>query len=356
MAGILAAGIWAARPVSSLRVAFAGTPDFSVPALEALLKAGHSVVGVLTQPDRPKGRGRHLAASPVKAAALAHAIPVSQPLSLKDEAGRAELAAWRPDVLVVVAYGLILPPAALSIPRLGCINIHASLLPRWRGAAPIQRAILAGDATTGVTIMLMDVGLDTGPMLLRKEIPIETYETGGSLHDRLAILGGSALIEALEGRAAGTLNAIPQPAEGVTYAAKLEKAEALIDWKRDAVEIERQVRAFNPWPVAETRWDGEQLRVFEARAEKGGGSIQQQFAADAMEHALATPAYDDKPIYIDPIADDVGTITAVRDDAIVVQCGVGQLALRQLQRPGRRVVSAADFARSLLQLTGRRLG
>lgn len=308
-------------------MAFAGTPDFSVPALEALREAGYNVVGVLTQPDRPKGRGRQVAASPVKAAALAHAIPLSQPLSLKDEAGRAELAAWRPDVLVVVAYGLILPPAALSIPRLGCINIHASLLPRWRGAAPIQRAILAGDGTTGVTIMLMDVGLDTGPMLLWKEIPIEAYETGGSLHDRLAILGGSALIEALEGHAAGTLNAIPQPAEGVTYAAKLEKAEALIDWKRDAVEIERQVRAFNPWPVAETRWDGEQLRVFEARAERG-----------------------------DPIADDVGTITAVRNDAIVVQCGIGQLALRQLQRPGRRVVSAADFARSHPQLTGRRLG
>lgn len=300
-----------------------------MPALEALLKAGYDVVGVLTQPDRPKGRGRQVAGSPVKAAALAHAIPVSQPLSLKEEAGRAELTAWSPDVLVVVAYGLILPPAALAIPRLGCINIHASLLPRWRGAAPIQRSILAGDITTGVTIMLMDVGLDTGPMLLRTETPIEASETGGSLHDRLAILGGSALIEALEGHTAGTLHAIPQPADGVTYAAKLDKAEALIDWKRDAVAIERQVRAFNPWPVADTRWDGEQLRVFEARAEEGDGS---------------------------PIADDVGTITSVRDDAIVVQCGVGQLALRQLQRPGRRVVSAADFARSLPQLTGRRLG
>lgn len=346
----------AARPVSGLRVAFAGTPDFSVPALEALLGAGYSVVGVLTQPDRPKGRGRQVTASPVKAAALSHAIPVSQPLSLKDEAGRGELAAWRPDVLVVVAYGLILPPAALSIPRLGCINIHASLLPRWRGAAPIQRSILAGDATTGVTIMLMDVGLDTGPMLLRKEVPIEAHETGGSLHDRLAVLGGSALIEALEGHATGTLHAIPQPAEGVTYAAKLEKAEALIDWKRDAVDIERQVRAFNPWPVAETRLDGEQLRVFEARAEEGGGSLDQQFDVDAVEHALAMPAVDDKPVIIDPIADNAGTITAVCDDAIVVQCGIGQLALRQLQRPGRRVVLAADFARSLHQLIGRRLG
>jgi methionyl-tRNA formyltransferase len=325
--------------MSGLRVAFAGTPDFSVPALEALLGAGHSVVGVLTQPDRPKGRGRQMASSPVKAAALAHGIPVSQPLTLKDEAGRAELAAWRPDVLIVVAYGLILPPAALAIPRLGCINIHASLLPRWRGAAPIQRAILVGDESTGVTIMLMDAGLDTGPMLLRKEDRIGAEETGGSLHDRLAVLGGSALLEALDGHAAGTLPAVAQPTEGVTYAAKIEKAEALIDWEQDAVEIERKVRAFNPWPVAETRLEGEQLRVFEARAEEDG--------ACAREPA-------GKP-FAETIAENAGTIVAVRDDALLVQCGRGRLALRQVQRPGRRVVPAADFARSV-QLTGRRLG
>jgi methionyl-tRNA formyltransferase len=346
--------------VSGLRIAFAGTPDFSVPALEALLEAGHSVVGVLTQPDRPKGRGRQITASPVKAAALAHGIAVSQPLSLKDEAGRAELAAWRPDVLIVVAYGLILPPAALTIPRLGCINIHASLLPRWRGAAPIQRAILAGDARTGVTIMLMDAGLDTGPMLLRKEVGIEAEETGGSLHDRLAVLGGSTLIEALEGHASGTLRAVAQPAEGVTYAAKIEKAEALIDWKRDAVEIERQVRAFNPWPVAETRLDGEQLRVFEARAEEGDGQQPVvdvgQPHADVVAHAPAVSA-DNRIIPIDArsITDNAGEIIAVRDASLIVQCGRGRLALRQLQRPGRRVVPAADFARSL-ELTGRRLG
>jgi methionyl-tRNA formyltransferase len=362
----------AARPVSGgLRIAFAGTPDFSVPALEALLKAGHSVVGVLTQPDRPKGRGRQIAASPVKAAALAQGIPVSQPLSLKDEAGRAELLAWRPDVLVVVAYGLILPPAALGIPRMGCINIHASLLPRWRGAAPIQRAILAGDATSGVTIMLMDVGLDTGPMLLRKEVSIEADETGGSLHDRLSVLGGAALIEALEGHAAGTLRAIPQPAEGVTYAAKLEKAEALIDWTRDAFEIERQVRAFNPWPIAETRLDGEQLRIFEARAadsrfgddrfassrlidrryESDGGAQALQQTVVGHAASAAGPIIEDRPRQ----PADPGTISAVSDDALVVQCGRGQLALRQLQRPGRRVVPAADLARGL-HLTGRRLG
>jgi methionyl-tRNA formyltransferase len=346
-AGEPAIDMSAARPVSGLRIAFAGTPDFSVPALEALLKAGHSVVGVLTQPDRPKGRGRQIAASPVKAAALAHGIPVSQPLSLRDEAGRAELLAWRPDALVVVAYGLILPPAALSIPQLGCINIHASLLPRWRGAAPIQRAILAGDATSGVTIMLMDVGLDTGPMLLRTEVAIGPNETGGSLHDRLSVLGGAALIEALEGHAAGTLRAIPQPADGVTYAAKLEKAEALIDWTRDATEIERQVRAFNPWPIAETRLDGEQLRIFEARA--GEHALQQTVVSHAA--SAAGPITEDHPRQ----PADPGTISAVSDDALVVQCGRGQLALRQLQRPGRRVVPAADLARGL-HLTGRRLG
>lgn len=316
--------------MSGLRIAFAGTPDFSVPALEALLHSAHTVVGVLTQPDRPKGRGRQLAASPVKAAALAHGLPVSQPLTLKDEAGRTDLAAWQPDALVVVAYGLILPRAALSLPRLGCLNIHASLLPRWRGAAPIQRAVLAGDAISGVTIMLMDVGLDTGPMLLKKEVPIGRAETGGSLHDRLAAVGASALLEALDGYGSGALQPVPQPTEGVTYAAKLDKAEALIDWSKDALQIERQVRAFNPWPVAETRLEGEQLRVFEAVAGDFGG-----------EDRL-----------------DSGTIVAVRDEDVLIQCGRGQLALRQVQRPGRRPVSAADFARASggPNLVGKRLG
>ena len=298
-----------------------------MPALEALVRAGYEMVGVLTQPDRPKGRGRQIAASPVKTGALTHGIAVSQPRTLKDEASRAELVSWRPDVLVVVAYGLILPRAALDIPRLGCLNIHASLLPRWRGAAPIQRSILAGDATTGVTIMLMDVGLDTGPMLLRKETAIEPGDTGGSLHDRLSIKGASAILEAIQGLAAGTLQPVPQPSEGVTYAAKIDKAEALIDWKRSAVEIERQVRAFNPWPVAETRLDGEQLRIFAASA--------------ADSHQI-----DAEP----------GMIVAVQDDGLWVQCGQGLLALQQLQRPGRRAVPAADFARGGAQLAGRRLG
>jgi methionyl-tRNA formyltransferase len=307
-----------------LRVAFAGTPDFSVPPLEALVGAGYDLVGVLTQPDRPKGRGRQIAPSPVKTAALAHGIPVSQPQTLKDESSRADLVSWRPDVLVVVAYGLILPRAALDIPRLGCLNIHASLLPRWRGAAPIQRSILAGDATTGVTIMLMDAGLDTGPMLLKQPIDILPDDTGGSLHDRLSTLGASAILEALQ--SFSSLPRVPQPAEGVTYAAKLDKAEALIDWNRPAVEIERQVRAFNPWPVAETRLDGEQLRVFAASL----GPASQTGAAP-------------------------GEVVEMRDDGIWVQCGRGLLALQQLQRPGRRTVSAAEFIRGT-QLTGQRLG
>ena len=318
-----------------MRIAFAGTPDFAVPALEALLDSSHTVVGVLTQPDRPKGRGRQIAASPVKETALAHGLPISQPQTLKDEAGRADLASWQADALVVVAYGLILPRAALTLPRLGCLNIHASLLPRWRGAAPIQRAVLAGDPVSGVTIMLMDVGLDTGPMLLKKEIPITPTDTGGSLHNRLAAIGASAVLEALDGYSKGTLAPVPQPAEGVTYAAKIEKAEALIDWSRDSLDLERQVRAFNPWPVAETRMEGEQLRVFEAVAE-GAKSVDVSAGVDAA-----------------------GTIVAVRDDAVVVQCGAGRLALRQVQRPGRRTISAGDFARGgagTSQLLGKRLG
>lgn len=321
--------------MSSLRIAFAGTPDFSVPALKALLGSGHTVVGVLTQPDRPKGRGRQLAASPVKVAALEHGLAVSQPETLKTEAGRADLAAWSPDLLVVVAYGLILPPTVLALPGLGCLNIHASLLPRWRGAAPIQRAILAGDAVTGVTIMLMDAGLDTGPMLIKKELPIAREDTGGSLHDRLASLGADALLEALQGHAQGTLKPTPQPKEGITYAAKIDKSEALIDWDRDALEIERQVRAFNPWPVAETRLDGEQLRIFGA-------------TAMALETAGAILHKDEA---------SCGTIVVVRDESLLVRCGNGFLALKQLQRPGRRAMSAGDFARGGgADLLGKRLG
>jgi methionyl-tRNA formyltransferase len=254
---------------------------------------------------------------------------VAQPLTLKTEEGRAPLLEWKPDVLVVVAYGLILPQAALSLPRLGCVNIHASLLPRWRGAAPIQRAILAGDIETGVTIMQMETGLDTGPMLLKRAIPIEPDDTGGSLHDRLADLGANAIIEALDRLASGTALAEPQPEEGVTYAEKLEKAEARIDWTARANEIERKVRAFSPWPIAEARYDGEQLRVLRARAE--------------MEESSRLGGQPP------------GTILSVSERCLLVQCGMGRLAIFEVQRPGKRPVSARDFANTA-PLVGRQLG
>jgi methionyl-tRNA formyltransferase len=314
-----------------LRVAFAGTPEFALPALTALI-AHHQVVGVLTQPDRPQGRGRKLTDGPVKAAALAAQLPLAQPPSLKGDAGRAQLAAWNPDVLVVVAYGLILPPEVLRAPSLGCVNIHASLLPRWRGAAPIQRAILAGDPESGVSIMQMDTGLDTGPVLLQWRCEISRDYTGGRLHDELSVLGASALLAALDGLERGSLTGVPQPQEGATYAAKIDKTESRIDWRRDALDIERKVRAFNPWPVAETTLEGEQLRIFAARAESSSYEIPNA-----------------------PKSSDPGSIISVQDDFMRVVCGTGALAVTHVQRPGRRVIPVRDLSHSLT-LTGRRLG
>lgn len=250
--------------MTALRIAFAGTPDFAVPALHALRQAGQLPVAVFTQPDRPAGRGRDLRASPVKLAAATLGIPVHQPERL-DTGARHTLRELRLDLLVVVAWGLILPPAVLGLPRLGCWNIHASLLPRWRGAAPIQRAIEAGDTQTGVCIMQMDAGLDTGPLLHRASIPIAPGETGGSLHDRLAGLGAQALAHCLEQLAQGTLPvAVPQPEEGVTYAHKIDKRQARLDWELSAVDLERKVRAFDPWPVAWFMHAGKRLRVWRA--------------------------------------------------------------------------------------------
>jgi methionyl-tRNA formyltransferase len=301
---------------ASLAVIYAGTPEFSVPALEALLASAHRVVAVYTQPDRPAGRGREVAMSAVKRCALVRGIPLEQPPTLRDSAHVEKLASYAADVMVVAAYGLLLPQAVLDTPRLGCVNIHASLLPRWRGAAPIQRAILAGDKMTGITIMQMDRGLDTGPMLLERPLTIGAHETGASLHDRLAPLGANALLEALDGFANGTLAPRPQPAEGATYASKLRKEEALIDWTRPALEIERQVRAFDPWPVAETRWQGEQLRVW---------------AALAMDHsATAAP----------------GIVIATSNDGIDVATGAGVLRLTRVQVAGRKQLPAGDFLRA----------
>ena len=312
--------------MTSLRIAFAGTPQFALPALRVLLASRHRVVGVLTQPDRPAGRGQQLRASPVKLLAIEHGVPVAQPVSLKVPEGRAELERWAPDLMVVVAYGLILPPSVLALPRLGCVNIHGSLLPRWRGAAPIQRAILAGDAETGVTIMQLDAGLDTGPMLLERRRPIHTHDTAGDLHDALSELGAVALAEAIEGIAAGKLAARAQPAVGATYAPKVEKSEARLDWTASATELDRRVRAFNPWPMAETSFAGEQLRVLRARI------------ADQ-------PGVDAAP----------GTLLGIAEDGLRVACGEGVLAVRELQRAGKRPVSARDFANAV-RLDGLRFG
>jgi methionyl-tRNA formyltransferase len=311
-----------------LRVAFAGTPQFALPALEALLEH-HSVAGVLTQPDRPSGRGRIVSASPVKQLAQSHGVPLAQPQTLRSEAAQAQLRAWAPEALVVVAYGLLLPSEVLGIPPAGCLNIHASLLPRWRGAAPVQRAILAGDIETGVTLMRMDAGLDTGPVLLQRRHPIAPSDTGGSLLEALSRLGAAALLEALDGIVAGTLEPHPQPAEGVTYAAKVTKAEAQIDWRRDAGDIERQVRAFNPVPIAETRLHGEQLRIFAAEA----------VSASSVGRSRHEP----------------GMIVEITGNSMLVQCGNGLLDVRELQRAGGRPMAVRDFAHSR-SLAGERLG
>ena len=300
--------------VTSLRVVFAGTPEFAVPCLEACRASGAEVVAVYTQPDRPAGRGRKLAASPVKEAALAAGIAVEQPESFKAEADRGRLAAYAPDLMVVVAYGLILPRKVLAIPRLGCWNVHASLLPRWRGAAPIQRAILAGDHESGVDLMQMEAGLDTGPVLVERRTPITADETGGSLHDRLSQLGADALAEGLRRVMAGeTLVARTQADEGVAYAHKLDKAEARLDFSQPAIMLERMVRAFDPWPVAEGDIAGERLRVWAARAVAGRPG--------------ALP----------------GSVLAATRDGIDIACGEGALRLTAVQRAGGRRIGAADY-------------
>ncbi len=270
---------------------------------------------MFTQPDRPAGRGQALQPSPVKRCALELGLTVYQPVSFKAPEAASLLLSLRLDLLVVAAYGLILPAAVLEIPRLGCINIHASLLPRWRGAAPIQRSLLAGDSFTGVTIMRMQAGLDTGPMLASRRTEITPLDDAGSLHDRLASLGADLLLETLPGIEAGTVRETPQPSQGVTYAHKIDKAEARLDWSLDAAQLWRQVRAFNPWPVAETRWEGRQLRVWEAQLP----------GADAPPAAVP------------------GSVLAAAAQGIDVACGQGILRLVRLQLAGRRPLLAGDF-------------
>ncbi|CDZ95235.1 methionyl-tRNA formyltransferase [Pseudomonas saudiphocaensis] len=297
-----------------MRIVFAGTPEFAAQHLQALLDAGHAIVAVYTQPDRPAGRGQKLMPSPVKQLALQHAIPVYQPQTLRDPAAQAELQALQADLMVVVAYGLILPQAVLDMPRLGCVNSHASLLPRWRGAAPIQRAIEAGDSETGVTLMQMEAGLDTGPMLLKVSTPISADDTGGSLHDRLASLGSQALVEGVAALAAGTLKGEVQDDTLATYAHKLNKDEARIDWTRPALELERLIRAFHPWPICHASLDGAVVKIHAAKIGAGQGNPSQ--------------------------------ILAAGKDGLEVACGQGSLLLTRLQLPGGKPLGFGDLFNS----------
>lgn len=294
-----------------MKLIFAGTPEFAAVALAAILDAGHEVALVLTQPDRPAGRGMALHASLVKQLALTHGIPVFQPATLKDASAQDKIRAVGAEAMVVAAYGLILPQAVLDMPRFGCLNIHGSLLPRWRGAAPIQRALLAGDAETGVCIMQMEAGLDTGPVLLSEAVAISAGDTAGSLHDRLAVLGGRLIVAAL---ARLPLPAQKQPETGVTYAAKIDKAESQIDWSGSAAEIDRHIRAFNPFPGASTTLDGLTIKIWAAVPVVGGS---QSGAA--------------------------GEVVAVNREGILIACGEGALLVRELQKAGGKRLSAAQF-------------
>lgn len=302
--------------MSSLKVVFAGTPEFASGVLQALLDSSHQVIACYTQPDRPAGRGRKLSPSPVKALAQQHGIPVFQPLNFKQAEDVATLQALQADLMVVVAYGLILPQAVLDAPRLGCVNVHASILPRWRGAAPIQRAIAAGDSESGVTLMQMDKGLDTGAMLYKVFTPIQPDDTGGSLHDRLAQLGAKALVDTLDRLADGRLQPETQDHALATYAHKLTKDEARLDWNRPATELHNLIRAFNPWPVCHTTLDGETVRIWQAEPVAGTGS--------------AVP----------------GTLLAVNKDGIDVATGQGVLRLAALQLPGGKCLPVSALLNS----------
>jgi len=296
---------------NTLRIIFAGTPEFAAQHLQALLDTEHEVVAVYSQPDRPAGRGRKLTASPVKQLALDNAIEVQQPLSLKDADAQAQLASYQADIMVVVAYGLLLPQVVLDTPRLGCINVHGSLLPRWRGAAPIQRALLAGDAETGVTIMQMAAGLDTGPMLLKRTLPITDADTSASLYDKLAVSGCAGLVEALD--QIEDLVAEEQDENLTSYAEKLSKAEGAIDWQQSASVISTQVRGLNPWPVAYTDFGDQRLRVWFSQAQD----------ANTSEAA--------------------GTVTGFSKQGMTVACGTGTLLISQIQWPGSKAIAGAQL-------------
>jgi len=303
-----------------MKIIFAGTPEFSVSTLQALINSKHEIVAVYTQPDRPAGRGQKLTASPVKQLALQNNLIVCQPTSLRDPAEQKKLADWHADIMIVIAYGLILPKNVLETPRLGCVNVHASLLPHWRGAAPIQRAILAGDTETGITIMQMDEGLDTGAMLYRVSCPILPTDTSQILHDRLTTLGADALLNTLTDIEAGSTNPIAQDNAASSYAKKIDKHEAEINWQQTADEIDRTVRAFNPWPVAHTMINNISLRIFQAQP--------------------LTEKSNQKP----------GTILKADKQGIDIATGNGVLRLLQIQLPGARCLSVADVLHSKADL------
>lgn len=299
-----------------MRLVFMGSPDFSVPVLAALLQAGHGVACVYSQPPRPAGRGQKERRCPVHAFADGQGLPVRTPQTLKTEDAQADFQALQADACVVAAYGLILPPAILAAPRLGCLNVHASLLPRWRGAAPIQRAIMAGDSESGICIMQMDEGLDTGAVLMREKMPITGETTAESLHDALSAMGARLMVEALSGIEAATLSPEPQPEDGVTYAEKLARGEGKLDWNRTAVDLERQVRALNPWPGVWFEYAGERIKVL---------------AAQAMD--------------VEAAAKDGVMVGATVDDRLSVACGQGVLRLERVCRAGKTPQDAADFVR-----------
>lgn len=299
-----------------LNIIFAGTPDFAARHLQALIESEHKVIAVYSQPDRPAGRGKKLQSSPVKALALEHHIPVFQPTSLRNEEAQAELAALDADIMVVVAYGLILPQVVLDTPRLGCINVHGSILPRWRGAAPIQRALWAGDDATGVTIMQMDIGLDTGNMLLKTHLAIENSDTSATLYEKLAQQGPAALVDALAGLAQGSLTAEPQDETLANYAEKLSKEEALLDWNKPAQQLWREIRAFNPWPASHFSHMEASIKVWQATTAE-----------------LTTPAAP-------------GTIITADKNGLAIATGEGMIILQSMQLPGKKAMPVADILNS----------
>lgn len=311
-----------------MRIIFMGTPDFSVPTLESLIASRHEVIAVVTQPDKPKGRGKEVQMTPVKETALQHGIPVYQPVRAREASFVEEMRSLAPDVMVVIAFGQILSKELLEVPRLGCVNIHASLLPKYRGAAPIQWAVINGDQETGITTMMMDVGMDTGDMLEKLVVPLDEKETGGSLFDRLSLLGGDLILSTLDKLEDGTLVRIPQNHEEATHVKKIEKSMGDIDWSMDAAAIERLIRGLNPWPSAYTRWNGKMLKIWEADVVSGGGS----------QAALSS----------------AGKVLEASGDSLKVQTGNGVLNIRSLQLEGKKRMDTASFLRGYPVETGYR--